>query len=207
MSLVHHLYRVVGGYFRRKRLRWLATEFGDCHSVIDLGGRLEMWKQTNFAKRTTIVNLEAAPARLPGNFAYIHGDARNTGLPDQAFDLAFSNSVIEHVGSFDDQKRFADEMLRMGKRIYCQTPNKWFPIEPHFLGLCVHWLPRKRFDHFVDRYLTLHGWRYCPTRQESAALINSIRLLTRHELLQLFPGCKIKPERFLGLPKSFVVWR
>jgi len=207
MSIVHQIYVVIGGYFRRKRLHWLATEFRDCQSVIDLGGRVEMWKQTNFAARTTIVNLEAAPANLPANFAYIHVDARNTGLPDHSFDLAFSNSAIEHVGSFDDQKRFADEMLRMGKRIYCQTPNKWFPIEPHFLGLCVHWLPKRLFNHFVDRYLTLHGWRYRPTPEISKMLINSIRLLNRAELVQLFPGCKIKSERFLGLPKSFVVWK
>ncbi|MBV8050261.1 MAG: class I SAM-dependent methyltransferase, partial [Acidobacteriaceae bacterium] len=207
MSIVHHIYEVVGGYFRRKRLRWLTTEFRDCHQVIDLGGRVDMWKQTNFAEHTTVVNIEPAPDSLPSTFTYILGDARATGFQNQAFDLAFSNSVIEHVGSFDDQKRFAHEMLRLGKRVYCQTPNKWFPVEPHFLGLCVHWLPGKWFSHFVDRYLTLHGWRYRPSREESVALINSIRLLTRAQLLQLFPGCKINSERFLGLPKSFVVWK
>jgi len=207
MSIVHHIYRVVGGYFRSRRLHWLKTEFADCRRVIDLGGRIEMWRATDFGEHTVIVNLEPEPDSVPPQFTYVHGDARNTGLPDEAFDLAFSNSVIEHVGSFEDQKRFADEMLRIGKRVYCQTPNQRFPVEPHFLGICVHWLPRKWFHHFVDRYLTLHGWRYRPTREESVALINSIRLLTRDELLQLFPGCKIKTEWFLGLPKSFVVWR
>jgi hypothetical protein len=207
LSIVHHIYRVVGGHFRRKRLRWLVAEFGDCRTVVDLGGRAEMWLGIEFAERTTIVNVEPAPRNVPERFIYVEGDARHTGLRDHAFDLAFSNSAIEHVGSFDDQKRFANEMQRIGRRIYCQTPNKWFPIEPHFLGLCVHWLPKKWFGPFVDRYLTLHGWRYRPTSEVSAALINSIRLLTRKELLQLFPGCKMKTERFLGMPKSFVVWR
>jgi Methyltransferase domain len=207
LSIVHYIYRVVGGHFRRKRLRWLAAEFGDCRTVVDLGGRTEMWLGIEFAERTTIVNVEPAPRNVPERFIYVEGDARNTGLRDHAFDLAFSNSAIEHVGSFDDQKRFANEMQRIGRRIYCQTPNKWFPIEPHFLGLCVHWLPKKWFSPFVDRYLTLHGWRYRPMPEVSAALINSIRLLTRAELLQLFPGCKMKTERFLGMPKSFVVWR
>jgi len=166
-----------------------------------------MWNGLDFGQRTTIINLEPTPKCVPERFTYVVGDATNTGLQDHAFDLAFSNSVIEHVGGFEDQKRLAHEMLRIARRIYCQTPNKWFPIEPHFLGLCVHWLPKKWFNHLVDRYLTLHGWRYRPTPQASAALINSIRLLTRAELLQLFPGCKIKSERFLGMPKSFVVWR
>jgi hypothetical protein len=207
LSIVHQIYRVVGGYFRRKRLRWLTREFHDCCSVIDLGGRVEMWSGIDFAERMTIVNVEPPPKDAPAIFTYVRGDARDTGLADRTFDLAFSNSAIEHVGGFDDQKRFANEMLRIGRRIYCQTPNKWFPVEPHFLGLCIHWLPKKWFNHFVDRYLTLHGWRYRPTPEVSTALIESIRLLTRAELLQLFPGCKIKTERFFGLPKSFVVWR
>jgi len=166
-----------------------------------------MWSGIKFARRMCILNLEHPPESLPPNFTYVLCDGRSTGLPEQAFDLAFSNSAIEHVGNFDDQKRFADEMLRVGRRIYCQTPNKWFPVEPHFLGLCVHWLPRRWFNHFVDRYLTLHGWRYRPEPEASEALINSIRLLTRQELSHLFPGCNIKTERFLGMAKSFVVWR
>ena len=166
-----------------------------------------MWRGLDFAERATIINLEPTPLRVPEKILYVEGDARNTGLGYRAFDLAFSNSVIEHVGGFEDQRRFANEMLRIGRRIYCQTPNRWFPVEPHFLGLCVHWLPKKWFSHFVDRYFTMHGWRYHPTPEVSAALINSIRLLTRAELQQLFPGCQIKTERFLGMAKSFVVWR
>jgi Methyltransferase domain len=207
VSIVHQIYRVIGGYFRRKRLRWLAEEFRNCQSVIDFGGRVDMWRGINFAQRTTILNLERAPDSLPAKFSYVLGDGRNTGLADQAFDLAFSNSAIEHVGNFEAQQCFAREMLRVGRRIYCQTPNRWFPVEPHFLGLCVHWLPKPWFGHFVDRYLTLHGWRYRPAAEVSTDLINSIRLLTRAELLQLFPGCRIRTERFLGMAKSFVVWR
>ena len=204
---MHNIYVVIGGHFRRKRQRWLESEFGECRSVLDLGGRAEMWNRCDLGDHITLLNLEDAPHNLGSKFTYIHGDGKHTGYCDASFDLAFSNSVIEHVGDFADQRRFASEMLRLGRRIYCQTPNKWFPIEPHFLGLCVHWLPRKWFGHFVDRYLTLHGWRYKPNAEASAALIGSIRLLTRSEFQQLFSGCQIKTERFLGLPKSFVAWR
>ena len=207
MNTVHNIYRVIGGHFRRKRERWFKSEYQDCRSVVDVGGTADMWNGVDFAEHITLLNVGGPPKCLPQNFAYIQGDGRNTGLPDSGFDLAFSNSAIEHVGSFEDQRCFANELLRIGRRIYCQTPNKWFPIEPHFLGLCVHWLPRKWFTNFVDRYLTLHGWRYKPNAATSAALIDSIRLLTRSELRQLFPGCKIKTERWLGLPKSFMVWK
>jgi|SRR5581483_4663778 SAM-dependent methyltransferase len=207
MSVVHEMYRVVGGYFRRRRLRWVQREFSDCKSVVDFGGRVEMWSDVKLGERTTVMNVEPPPRQVPEKFTYLQRDATHSGFSEHAFDLAFSNSVIEHVGSFEDQKRFAGEMLRVGKRVYCQTPNKWFPVEPHFLGLGVHWLPKKWFGHFVDRYLTVHGWRYRPSAEASAELINSIRLLNRSEVRELFPGCNIKAERFMGMTKSFVVWK
>ncbi len=206
-NFVHNIYRVGGGYFRRRRERWFTSEFRECGTVIDLGGTVEMWNGAGLGKRITLLNVDESPKNLPPGFTYIRGDGRDTRFPDAAFDLAFSNSAIEHVGDFDDQRRFANEMLRVGRRVYCQTPNKWFPVEPHFLGVFVHWLPRRWFNHFVDRYLTLHGWRYKPDAATSAALISSIRLLTRAELAQLFPGCKIRTEWCVGLPKSFVVWK
>ena|SRR5215471_19533755 len=204
---VNNFYRVVAGYFRRKRYGRFTTQFGDCRAVIDLGGTAEMWKTVSFPEHVTLLNVGDPPTGLPQKFAYIQGDARATGLPDGIFDLAFSNSAIEHVGSIDDQRRFAHEMLRLGRRIYCQTPNKWFPIEPHFLGLFVHWLPRRWFTAFVYRYFTVNGWVARPDRNRCRELVNSVRLLTRNELAELFPGCKILTERFLGLTKSFVVVR
>ncbi len=206
-NFVHNIYRVGGGYFRRKRGRWFTSEFRDCRTVIDLGGTAEMWNGSGLGKHITLLNVDESPKNLPPGFTYIRGDGRDTRFADAAFDLAFSNSAIEHVGDFDDQRRFANEMLRVGRRVYCQTPNKWFPIEPHFLGVFVHWLPRRWFTHSVHRYLTLQGWRYRPDAKASASLIDSIRLLTRAELVQLFPGCKLKAERFMGLPKSFVIWK
>jgi len=206
-SFVHGLYRDIGGHFRKRRRRWFNSEFSDCRTVVYIGGRVETWQGDGLADHVTLLNVEDSPGNLPATITYIKGDGRATGLPTAGFDVAFSNSVIEHVGGFADQQRFAAELLRIGRRIYCQTPNKWFPVEPHFLGIGVHWLPRKWFTNSVDRYFTLHGWRYKPDAATSAALIDSIRLLTRAEIRQLFPGCKIKTERWLGLPKSFVVWK
>ena len=204
---VNNFYDVLATYFRRKRHRWLTTEFHDCRTVIDLGGTEEMWKELSLGERITLLNVGDAPTNLPPKFSYVQGDGRDTGLPEAAFDLAFSNSAIEHVGGFEDQQRFAREMLRLGRHIYCQTPNKWFPVEPHFLALFVHWLPRRWFGYTVYRYLTLNGWIARPDRKNCAALVGSVRLLTRKELGQLFPGCKMRTERFLGLPKSLIVFR
>jgi len=196
----------VMAYFRSRRHRWLAKEFADCRTVIDIGGRESMWYTVGFSPRVTIVNPEPVKIVQPG-FEYIAGDGRALAYADGSFDLAFANSVIEHVGTFEDQRRFAREMLRVGRRLYCQTPNRWFPVEFHYLGFFVHWLPRNWFTYFVHRHLTLRGVLGKPTRQQSLELRSEIRLLSRRELQELFPGCKVKRERVLGCTKSFVVWR
>jgi hypothetical protein len=200
-------YAIVAGYFRQKRHRWFTREFQDCRTVIDIGGTTDIWRRLSSAEHITLLNVGDPPNDLPSNFSYVQGDGRDTRLPNAAFDLAFSNSAIEHVGSFEDQRRFADEMLRLGRRIYCQTPNKWFPVEPHFLGLFVHWLPRRWFGHKVYRYFTVNGWIAKPDRKNCAELVASVRLLTRKELVQLFPGCRVRTERFLGMPKSLIAFR
>jgi hypothetical protein len=204
---VNKFYSVLAGYFRRRRHRWLEREFGHCRTVIDLGGTETMWNDITFPLRVTLLNVGEPPKSIAPRFEYVQGDGRSTGLPDGAFDLAFSNSAIEHVGDFESQRSFANEMLRLGRHVYCQTPNRRFPIEPHFLGLFVHWLPRRWFGHAVYRYLTVNGWIAKPDRKRSAELVASVRLLTRKELRQIFPGCKVRVERFLGLPKSYIVFK
>lgn len=53
--------------------------------------------------------------------------------------------MIEHLGSFECQQAFADEIRRVAPRYYVQTPYKWFVVEPHFLCLFIHWLPKPTY--------------------------------------------------------------
>ena len=74
--------------------------------------------------------------------------ASGTELPfeDDAFDVAFSNAVVEHVGGRDEQRRFVSELCRVAPRVFLSTPNRWFPVETHTLVPFVHWLPRPAAD-------------------------------------------------------------
>jgi SAM-dependent methyltransferase len=81
-------------------------------------------------------------ARYP-SIPYVKGDALALPFEDGAFDIAFSNAVIEHVGGPDEQRRFVAEALRVARRAFVTTPNRWFPLEVHTRLPLVHWLPER----------------------------------------------------------------
>ena len=78
--------------------------------------------------------------RYPG-IPYVQGDGCALPFPDGAFDVVHSNAVIEHVGGRDRQETFVREALRVGRRVFVTTPNRWFPVEVHTRLPFVHWLP------------------------------------------------------------------
>ena len=143
---------------------------------------------------------------------HIHMTSRTT-LDYEAMAGAGIAAVVEpsfwmgqprtHVGSFEDQHRVANEMIRVGKRLFVQTPNRHFAIEPHFLFPCFQFLPvavrvwlASRFD--LGRWSTSE-------RSDPAFRVDSVRLLSKRELRELFPRAEIVCERLAGLPKSFLV--
>ena len=72
---------------------------------------------------------------------YVRGDACALPFEDGAFDVVHSNAVIEHVGGRERQEAFVREALRVGRRVFVTTPNRWFPVEVHTKLPLVHWLP------------------------------------------------------------------
>ena len=58
--------------------------------------------------------------------------------------------MIEHVGPRDAQRRFVDEALRVARRAFVTTPNRWFPLEVHTRLPLVHWLPDRAAHRAYD---------------------------------------------------------
>jgi methyltransferase family protein len=94
-------------------------------------------------------------------------------FPDDEFDVAFSNAVVEHVGGRDEQRRFVAELCRVAPRVFVSTPNRRFPVETHTLVPLVHWLPRPAADRAMHA-LRRENW-------------DRVELLSKGELLALFP--------------------
>ncbi len=73
---------------------------------------------------------------------WVRADGRALPFEDGAFDLGFSNAVVEHVaGGREEQRRFVAELCRVARRVFVTTPNRWFPVDPHTRLPLVHWLP------------------------------------------------------------------
>jgi len=60
-------------------------------------------------------------------------------FPDGSFDIVTSNAVLEHVGSFENQRFFVSELIRVGGRVFVTVPNRFFPLEHHTAIPILHW--------------------------------------------------------------------
>src|SRR5690606_17235646 len=114
--------------------------------VLDIGGTVSFWEQRGWTEckdvAITLVNLaqEESPYE---NVTSLRGDATDLReFADQSMDVVFSNSVIEHLFDRKSQAAMAKEVVRVGRDYWVQTPNLWFPMEPHFQVPGWQWLPR-----------------------------------------------------------------
>jgi SAM-dependent methyltransferase len=123
---------------------------------------------------------------------FVQADAAQLPFADGEFDIAYSNSVIEHLPP-ESREAYARELRRVGRRWFVQTPNRWFPIEPHALLPFVHWLPRR-----LGRAL----WRL----GVSGDPYDDVQLIAARELRRLFPDAEIVRERAGPLTKSLIAF-
>lgn len=177
--------------------------------IIDFGGTHAFWEQRGWAGRPelqiTTINLFAEPRKFD-NIVSIKGDA--TSLPeveDGAFDVSFSNSVIEHLFTLDAQRAMAREVRRVARAYWVQTPNFWFPMEPHFHVPGWQWMPKSLRVAMIRRWRC--GWRGpCPDPVGARQMVEEVRLMTRRELRACFSEATIWGERLFGLVKSWVCY-
>ena len=196
---------------RQKRwefFRELTASVGRPMKILDGGGQQFVWEYLGFANQPdiqiTLLNIEPMPSDYP-NILSVQGDV--CSMPqfgDKEFDIVFSNSVIEHVGDEHHIRQMVHEMRRVGKNYYLQTPNKYFPVEPHFSLPLFQFLPISLRTTLVQHFHL--GWvdRH-PVRAEAEAEVRSIRLLSKRELKKLFPEATITEERLFGMTKSIQI--
>jgi len=192
--------------FRRDRMATFEQTFSLTPQtrILDVGGTALNWSLIPANPRIILLNLPT------DGEADVVGDGRCLPFPDASFDIVFSNSVIEHIASSDDQQRFADEIRRTGRDYWVQTPDRRFPVEPHLVTPFLHWLP-KTLRVAIARRFTIWALleRPSPDRWEFYIrhCAEEVRLLDARELQAMFPDARIIRERFLGLSKSLIAVR
>jgi hypothetical protein len=204
-------WRLTSGLTRRSRQTRLATFMKllaptPTDTVLDVGVTDTDWRSSNFLEdrypwpeRITAIGLhemQRFQAQFP-SVTFVVADGRQLPFPDAAFDIGFSNAVVEHVGSRADQRRFVSEMVRTCRRVFISTPDARFPIDPHTLLPFVHWLPRPTRES-VLRWTGNGRW----------ATEGALNPLSALEFVGLFPAGsapRLYRQRMFGLSSVLAV--
>ena len=200
--------------FREKRFEFFKSLLEKMKSdktiqILDIGGTEIYWERMGFPKdenvHITLLNLDLEQVKNK-KFTSVKGDA--CSMPefrDKQFDIVFSNSVIEHLFSLENQKRMADEVRRVGKAYSIQTPNRYFPIEPHWLFPFFQFLPFS-LKVAMTKNLNLGHYKKSVTKDAAIKRVNEVKLLTEKQMKNLFPDGKVYKEKFFGLTKSVTMF-
>jgi len=188
--------------------------------VLDLGGNTGRRMKSLFPNRTEGIYIADISEKaldvaknLYGFETILLDESGKIPYDDKYFDFVFCNSVIEHVTvdkaevynitsnkifkqkSLSRQRILAEEIKRVSKKYFIQTPNKHFIIESHLWFPSVYlYLPRKmqiKLISFLNKY-----W----IKRSSP----DFSLLTFKDLKKLFSEAKIIREKSLFLTKSLV---
>lgn len=211
MHLIHKLRGLVSPHFRTKRLAWFTEVIQPLpeSTLLDVGGYPQFWENSSLLGEITILNINEITAvshGIPHNFKLVTGDGCNLEYPDKTFEIVFSNSVIEHLGTYAKQEAFAAESRRVGGKLWIQTPAREFFFEPHLVTPFIHFLPRHIQSRLL-RYGTVWGLMTKPSHAEVIGFLDEVRLLSYREMKTLFPDCEILSEKFWGMTKSHIAVR
>ncbi|MCA8953346.1 MAG: class I SAM-dependent methyltransferase [Planctomycetes bacterium] len=178
--------------------------------ILDIGSQVDnqsrqILERVEHKSNVTAINLlgdhlDEIQQAYPG-IHVMRANACELPFADQAFDLVYSNAVIEHVGDFEAQKRMADEVRRVGKRWFITTPNRWFPFEFHVRMPLISWLP-PRMMHKAAR---VWGYNHMQRRYQSGCDYSDVQLMTASQLQRAFPDSRILKPRVTVWPETLVV--
>lgn len=206
--------------FRAKRFELVRALIEKCLvdretvRILDIGGTENYWLiGRDFLEahrgriRITLLNIDVDPVEDPGMFEAMVGDGSAPSLlAGETFDLVHSNSVIEHVGDWEHMVRFAENTRRLARFYYVQTPNYWFPYEPHFRFPGFQYLPKNTRVALMMRY-QLGFFPKVQDWKEARAVVDHHTLVSVRQVRSLFADAHVQFEKVAGLNKSIIAMR
>ncbi len=158
-----------------------------------------LWKSNITAVNLSKEHISRIKKRHPQITAVV-ADVCELPWPDKYFDIVYSNAVIEHVGDFTRQKQMADEIMRVGKRWFVATPNRWYPFEFHLRLPLVTWLAGEAYLYAacVVRYNHVH-MRYTFANPKA-----DFKLMSLKEMKSCFPRSRIVKQRITFMAETLI---
>ncbi|WGF93438.1 class I SAM-dependent methyltransferase [Aequorivita marisscotiae] len=194
--------------FFENQLKKIAPKKGAVLTILDVGGTESFWVNRGYHKNPdihiTLLNLTKAETQHDNMESVVGNACDLSEYSDNTFDLVFSNSVIEHLYSYENQELMAKEVQRVGENYYIQTPNKYFFIEPHYLLPYFQFLPRKTKLFVLSKTRLSRGNKL--SMEKAKDKVAEIQLLSLKDMNHLFPRAKIFKEKFLGMNKSLTAY-
>lgn len=201
----------VSGWNRARKWRLFLDNFNidEDTTTVDIGFSPVEYKDSDnyiekhypYPDRLTALTIEddADTVSCYPEVTLVHYDGVTMPFESKSFDIAWSNAVLEHVGTSDeDSVQFLREMDRIADHHWLTTPNRWFPLEVHTRLPLLHWTPPWMFDRVLQN--TQYEW----------ATGDYMRLLSRRKLVRLLHQAgitdyRIQTMRVSGLPMDYVV--
>jgi hypothetical protein len=194
---------------RERRWQMLHERFPDLEqmSVLDLGGTADAW-QLAPSRPARLVLLNIDQPGTVGDAESVIGDACDPPdwLARQHFDLVLSNSLIEHVGGHWRRQRFAAVVRTLAEHYWVQTPYRYFPLEPHYVGPFFQFLPLSVRGRLIASW-PIGSLATAKDPKICLALVQRTELLSRTEMRSYFPDSVLLSERVLGIVKSLIAVR
>jgi hypothetical protein len=212
--------RQMAGRKRSECFLQYVSEFNRPVSIIDLGGTFEMWQRWGIScqhsLQITLVNhherdkshtREVAGADFIKEEILDMRDLSSDYL--RQFDLVFSNSALEHLGSRREQEEVSKRIIDCGRPYFIGVPDRFSPIDPHFANPLVPFFaayPRKVQAALliVNRFGSGSRSRTFLEAQDRLKFYNPI---SRSRLRALFPNAEVVRQSILGVSVFLVAQR
>ena len=219
MGLKQRIRLLVQGFNRKRKLKYILSLINENDSIIDIG--VEAIK--SIPQRFSTNYIEEYFLREKRNitclglqnddFAFFRERYTNCELllfdgktfpavKNGRYNIALSNAVIEHVGNYEAQKKWLEEISLISSKLVITTPNRYFPVETHTNILFLHWFPEK----YRNKLFKI----FCVS-QKKVNCINELNLLSKNEFIKLlylsgFSIIEIKINRILLFAMDFVIY-
>lgn len=157
------------------------------------------WKKNISAINLSPEHISSIKQHYPEIEAVV-GDACELPWSDKYFDIVYSNAVIEHLGTLEKQRKMAAEIMRVGKKWFVTTPNRWYPFEFHMRLPFVTWLPGNAYL-WAGRIISYNHLR---RKYMFGIKRKDLRLITSRELQNCFPRSGIIKQRVTFMAETLI---